>query len=229
MLEKLLLTILLCVQDPKPAPKTVEDRLKELDEKVATLEKRHKTLSDENAAMEKQIADMKALREQLARQTATSWVQQHAKAVQFTEQQREGLEKLWFGWAMEDLGKRADAAAWKAREELIRKELSPAQIPLLAAKVRQDQEANAQRILSFLTRAAKLDAEKRTAFEKAVLGKIDFEEGALLPQAHPEKVEPWTKIPDAVEAVLPQFSPRLTEGEAKAIRQLTEQWKPRQR
>jgi len=228
MLQALLLALALAAQNPPPQGKTVEDRLKELEERLASLEKKRKNFSDENAAIEKTLADLKAAREQIARQTAAAWVQQHAKAAQFSEQQSADLEKLWLAWTKDDFEKRADAAAWKNREELIRKALSPEQIPLLARKVREGQEANVRQILSFLTMAAKLDATKRGAFETAVLGKIEFEEGSLLPQAHPEKVAPSSKIPDAVEAVLPQLSSTLTEAEAKALRQLAQQWFPRQ-
>jgi len=229
MLQALLLALALAQQNPPPQGKTVEDRLKELEEKLASLEKKRQDLGNDNAAMEKKIADLKAAREQMARQMAVSWVQQHAKAVQFTEKQSADLEKLWLGWTKDDFEKRADADAWKAREDAIRKELTPAQIPLLARKVREDQEAGVKRMVSFLTRTAKLDADKTAAFEKAVLGRIEFEEGALLLQAHPEKVDQWMKIPDAIDAVLPQFSATLTEGELKILRQVSEQWRPKQR
>src|SRR5262249_56680379 len=158
-----------------------------------------------------------------------SWVQQYAKAAQFTEKQSSDLEKLWYGWMKEDQEKRTDVAAWKAREEALRKELSPEQVPLFARKVREDQETGFRTMVSYLTRGAKLDPEKRAAFEKAVLSKIAFEEGALLLQAHPEKVIPWSAVTVAAEAVLPQFESTLTEAELKSLRQLLEQWKPKQR
>jgi hypothetical protein len=227
MLQVLWIVVALVAQNPPPQGKTVEERLKELEEKLSSLEKKRKDFSDQNAAMEKTIADLKAAREQMARQTAAAWVQQYAKAAQFTEQQSADLEQLWLAWTKDDYEKRTDAAAWKNREELIRKALSPEQIRLLARKVRENQEANVSQLVSFLARAAKLDAEKRGPFEKAVLGKIEFEEGSLLPQAHPEKVDPSSKIPDAVDAALPQLS-TLTEGEAKALRQMARQWFSRQ-
>jgi hypothetical protein len=226
MLQALLLVLTLTQQTP-PQGKTVEERLKELEERLASLEKKRKDFSDQNAAIEKTLADLKSAREQMARQTAAAWVQMYAKAAQFSEQQSADLEKLWLVWTKDDFEKRADAAAWKNREEAIRKVLSPEQIPLLARRVREGQEANVRQLVTFLTRIAKLDAEKRGAFEKAVLAKIDFEEGPLLPQAHPEKTDPSSKIPDAVEAVLSQLSSTLTDSEAKAIRQTAQQWWPR--
>jgi hypothetical protein len=229
MLQVLLFALAFAAQDPQTAPKTVEDRLKELDEKISALEKKHKQLSDENAGMEKKLAEAKAAREQMARQMASGWVQQYAKPVQFTDSQRSTLEQLWFDWTKEDLEKRIDVAAWKLREEAIRKELTPAQVSQFARKVREDQEAGVKRTVSFFIRGAKLDAEKTAAFEKAVVAKIGFEEGALLLQAHPEKVTPWTAVPDAAEAVLPQFASTFTESETKALRQAVEQWRPRQR
>jgi hypothetical protein len=229
VLHALLVAFALGAQDPKPAPKTVEDRLKELEEKLSSLEKKKAALNNDNATMEKTIADLKATREQYARQAAAGWVQQYAKAAQFTEKQCADLEKLWLGWMKEDLDKRADLPVWKAREDAIRNELTSEQIPLLARKVRDDQETGVNRTVSFLTRRAKLDPEKTAAFEKAVLGKIDFEEGALLLQAHPEKVTQWTAVPVAAEAVLPQFTSTLSEEEMKLLRQVLEQWKPKQR
>ena len=229
MLHMLLFALAFAAQDPQTAPKTVEDRLKELDEKISALEKKHKQLSDENAGMEKKLAEAKAMREQMARQMASGWVQKYAKPVQFTDPQRSSLEQLWYDWTRGDMEKPVDVAAWKQREEAIRKELTPTQVSQLARKVREDQEAGVKRTLSFLIRTAKLDAEKTAAFEKAVVAKIDFEEGALLLQAHPEKVTPWTAVPDAADAVLPQFASTFTEAETTALRQAVAQWRPRQR
>ncbi|HLH28124.1 MAG TPA: hypothetical protein VKW77_04365, partial [Acidimicrobiales bacterium] len=62
------------LQDPKAGPRTVEDRLKELDEKLSALEKKQRQLSDDNLAMEKKIADGKAARENALHQAAKFWV-----------------------------------------------------------------------------------------------------------------------------------------------------------
>jgi septal ring factor EnvC (AmiA/AmiB activator) len=229
MLHLLLLSLLLVPQDAKAGAKTVEDRLKELDEKVAALEKKHKTLSDENAAMEKQIADAKAMRANLAAQVAAGWVQRYAAALKFDEKQTARLKEIWTQWTAQDFEKPAAVGIWKEREDALRKELSAEQIPLLARKVREEQETGVKATVSFLIRPAKLDAEKTAAFEKAVLGRIDFEEGVLIPQAHAEKADAWTRIPDAAEAVLPQFSSSFTEAETSAIRKGLERWRPRQR
>jgi hypothetical protein len=109
MLQALFLAALL-FQDPKPAAKTVEDRLKELDDKLSALETKQKTLADENATMEKRIADAKAMRENFARQSASGWVKRYAKPVEFSEKQSVEFEELWYGWTKDDMEKPGENA-----------------------------------------------------------------------------------------------------------------------
>jgi hypothetical protein len=89
---------------------------------------------------------------------------------------------------------------------------------------------NAKRSVAMFSRAAKLDAEKSAALEKAALGRFKIEEGILLRQAHPqEAANLWGQTMSAVEASLPEVSSTLTEEEQKALRKTLDQWKPRQK
>src|ERR1051326_4624244 len=106
-------------QDKVP-PKTLEERLKELEERLGALEKRHKVLADENQTLEKRLSDAKAAKENFAKQSASGWVRQYARPVDFTEKQSAELEELWLGWVRSDFDKPADGAAWKSREEAIK-------------------------------------------------------------------------------------------------------------
>jgi hypothetical protein len=229
MLQVWLVAAALLAQDPKAAPRTVEERLKELDEKLSVLEKKQKSLHDENAAMELEVARRKLARQNAAEQTAGQWVQRYAPALDLEERQKTALIDLWRKWTLDDFDKPADAAVWKEREETLRKELRPAQIPLLARKVKEGHEADIRRSVSFFGQAAKLSPEKRASFEKIVMGKLSFEEGPLLLQAHSERLIPWTRIVDAIESSLPELSGALTETEQTSLRKLLDQWKPRQR
>jgi hypothetical protein len=229
MLQALLFAALL-VQDPPPAARTVEDRLKELDLKLSALELKQKTLADENAVMEKRLADQMAMRENVARQSASSWVNRYAKAVEFTPQQSADLQELWYGWTRDDLEKPGDPKKWTLREELLRGKLTPEQIPRLAGRVREDQVQYAKQSVGILSRMAKLGVEKSAAMEKAVLGRLTFAEGILLIQAHPQETNAvWGQTLAAVEASLPELSTTLTPEEQEILRKTLEQWKPKPR
>ena len=79
MLQALLLSALLMAQDPKAPTRTVEDRLKELDAMLTALEAKEKALRDENAKLDRQLSDAKAMREKIAREAGAAWVKQFAK------------------------------------------------------------------------------------------------------------------------------------------------------
>jgi hypothetical protein len=228
MVQALLLAALLAAQDPQPAARTVEDRVKELEAKLALLEKKRQVLSDENAALGKQISDGRLLREHLALQAGLVWVQRYAKPVRFTEAQSADLQELWRDWTKEDFEKPGDPGRWKLREDRIRLKLTPEQIPLLARRVREEREENAKRAVSLVARSVKLAAEKSGALEKAVLGRLSFEEGMLLPQAHPEvTANAWGLTLDAVLAGLSDPSLALTPQEEAEIRKVVGQWLPK--
>jgi len=230
LLQALLIAAMMLAQDPKPAAKTVEDRLKELDEKIAALEKKHKTLADENAVMEKRIADGKAMREQIARQQGAAWIKRYAAAIELSEKQSSEIEQAWYAWSKEDLEKPYDAARWTAREDALKAKLTADQIPKLARKVREDQELTLKSYVAMFFRSAKLSTEKAAAAEQLIMGKITVEEGMLLPQAHPQKsANSWGQVLVAAESSLPELTSTLSEEELQALRKVLEQWKPRNR
>ena len=138
MLQTLLLAFVLA-QDPKPSAKTVEDRLKELADKLETLDKKAAALADENAKLQQKVDEARTRREGMARQSGTVWVKRYAAIAQFTPKQSTDIEELWFGWTMQDLEKGPAAAPWKEREQTMRGKLTPEQLPLLAGKVRDGQ------------------------------------------------------------------------------------------
>jgi len=226
MIQTLLLACAL-LQDPKPGPRTVEDRLKELDEKLTALEKKQRELSDDNAAMEKKIADGKAARENALRQAAKFWVQHFAKPLELSGKQVADLESLRYAWYDEDREKPADTARWKAREGALREKVSPEQASRLARTVRETLEGGNRAWVRMFTQAAKLDPEKSAALEKAVLGSMGVEENVLLPEANSEGAGSWTNIPAAIESAIPKVSPTLTEEEQAALRNALAPWKAR--
>ena len=215
---------LVLVQDP--AGKTVEDRLKELADKVEALDKKAAALKLENTSLQLQLQQVQQSRETFARQSATAWVKRYAAAVEFTEKQSSELEELWYGWSKQDFAKPCDAAGWKAREETLRGKLTADQVPKFSRKVREDQDLSSRNWIASLGQLAKLPAEKIDAMEKAVLPKVRFEEGPLLPQASPVQ-NPWAKMTDALEASLPELA--LTESEMESLRKIIGRWKPKQR
>jgi hypothetical protein len=221
--------VLVLVQDPRPTAKTVEDRLRELDEKIAALEKKHRALSDENAAMEKRIADAKAGREKYARDKAAAWKRTYAALLELTPEKSAEIEELQYGWHKEEIEKPgANASKWPAREEALKALLTPKQASLLGRKIREERETQARGTVNMLLRSAKLPAEKSGPAETLIMGKIKLDEDILLPEAHPQKmVESWTRTFAALESSVSELS--LTEEEAAGLRKFLDQWKPRQR
>jgi len=226
MIPSLLLACAL-LQDPKPESRTVEDRLKELAQRLSVLEKRRQDLSDENAETEKKIADQKAAEERMMRQQAHFWVLRYSKAIGLSEPQSSGLEELKYRWSGEDVQKPATVEVWKAREKVFRETLSAEQVPRLARKVREDQEQSVSGWLGMFARTAKLDPEKTAAVEKAVLGTFSPEDGVLLLEAHPDQLISWRKILSALESSLATLSPPLTEAERAALEEAIKPWKSR--
>lgn len=225
----LMIAAALMLASPQETPprKTVEERLKELEEKLGGLEKRHQTLADENQALEKRIADGKAARENYAKQTASGWVKRYAKTVELTEKQSAELEELWLGWVKKDFEKPPDAAGWKSREAAIQGKLAPEQVPKLARAVRDEQEKYAKLSISSFVQAAKIAPERAAGFEKTVVARLTFSDEALIPQAHPEKQVGWWAVYGGVEQALPDLAPVLTEEEQARLRDTLAKWKPR--
>ncbi len=223
----LLLAAALMLQDPKA--KTAEERLKELDEKLTVLEKKHQTLSNENAALEKQLAEGIARQEAFEKATAAGWARQCAAKAELTPEQTASLEALRLGWIREDRGKRTDQAAWAAREAALRASLTAEQIPRFARQVREMREQGVRSSVGFLSQIAKLGTDKSAALEKAVLARCPFDDGALLLEAHPGKTGSLDQIVDAIDSAYSEIAPTLTDAEAKSLKSIIEQWKPKQR
>lgn len=222
MLQALLLAVLLA-QDTKPA-KTVEDRLKELDEKIATLEKRQRTLVDENAALEKKLADGKAWRGKVAVQTADYWMKRHATGLGLTEKQAADLHALWVAWTREGFEKRSDAATWKAREEALRGALTAEQIPLLEKAVRAELEMGARNTVASYGKQAVIAAERSDAFVRTVMNRLSFADAGLIPQARPAAAITGVRIVAAIEASVPDLASVLTPEEQGRLGKLLAPW-----
>jgi hypothetical protein len=221
--------VLLLAQDPKPAAKTVEDRMKELADRIEVLDKKAAALTAENQKLQLQAQEVQARREMLARQPGPAWVQRYGPTVEFTEKQSAAIEQLWYEWTKQDLEKPGDAAGWKAREEILRGKLTADQTAKLARKVHEEQTQGVTVILKNLTRMAKLPLSADDAIEKVVRPKVTVPEGILLPAAHADKNPSWVQIVEIVEANLAELSKGLSESEADALRKTLSLWKPRQR
>jgi hypothetical protein len=227
MLSSLLLAATLLLQDPQPAPKTVEDRLKELETRLATLEKKHRDLSTENAALEKRDADRKETVERITRSLAKNWVDLFAKPAGFTETQSAEIEELWYAWARENLKTSTTPEEWKKREGILRGKLTPDQSPRLTAQVRDGQAKNTAKMVRHITQSFKLPAERTAEWEKGVIATVTFDADMLIPEAHLEKGTVFTRALEAVEAGLQSLP--LTPEEQEAARKGLEQFKPRPR
>lgn len=228
MIATLALALLLS-QDPKPATRTVEERLKELADKVEALDKKAAALADENAKLQQKLDESKAQREMMARQPGQAWVKRHGPAVVFTEKQSAEIEELMYGWTREDWGKSIDTTGWKAREELLRGKLTAEQVPKLARRVQEEQGQNVGFMIKQLVRMAKLPASAENTVDKVVRAKVTIGDDVLLPAAHPDKIPSWVQICDVVEANLAEVSKDLSESEAETLRKALSMWKPKQR
>jgi hypothetical protein len=206
-------------------PKTIEDRLKELEAQLAGLEERSKRLADENEKLEKRLADAKAAREDMARQAASAWVKRWAKDAQWSEKQAAEIEALWAAWTKDDFQKPADAAAWKSREETLRAKLTAEQVARLSRKVREGQENYVKALLRAAARSAQVPPESVPALEKAAQARVRVAETALLAGAHPGQLG-WAPAVKALEDSLDDFSAVLAPEQAGALRQAIEGWKP---
>lgn len=215
----LALVLSLLLQDPK----TVEDRLKELDAKVALLEKKQAALSTENAALEQQLA----ARDAVEREIAAGWVRPFVAEVQLSGEQIQALQALRVGWQRTDRAKPADRAAWLSREAALKATLTEAQVPRFVRAVREGMEKGARSTVVFFLQVAKLPADKSAAVEKAVMSHYAFEDGVLLLEAHPDKVSHLGQVGPAFDAALPELRSTLTDGEIKTLKGLLEQWAPK--
>ena len=225
-----LLLALIFVQDPnKPPGKTVEERLKELADKVDALDKKAAALTDENAKLQQKLDEAKNRRVAIARQSGAGWVKRYASTVQFTEKQSAELEELWVAWTKEDFDTPYDAARWKAREEALRSKLTPEQASRLGKKVAEDHEQSVKKMVTVFAQMAKLPAEKTAALEKAAGARLTSDETMLLLQAHPDQANLYVQAGKAVESSLPDLASTLTEEEQSALRTWLNAYLPKKR
>jgi hypothetical protein len=215
------------LQDPKATPATVEDRLKDLDAKLTALEKKRRELADDNSAMERKITDAQAAKEEMLRRASQAWIKHYGASFTPGEKQISDIDQLWYEWIKEDQGKPADADRWKVREQALREKLTPEQIPLLARMVREEQGKNAKATLRAFVQQSKLGPEKIAALEKPILERLRYDEGVLLPNAHPDQGALWTNVLNTLESSLPELSALLTEDEQASLRKIVSRWKPR--
>jgi hypothetical protein len=226
MITTLTLAVLLA-QDPQPAPKTVEDRVKELAEKIEALDKKSAALTQENAALQAKLEEAKRLREAMAKQAGTAWVKRYSPIAELTEKQSSEIEELWYGWSTQDFTKPCDAAGWKGREEALRAKLTPEQAPKIAAKVREDLKGTAKSIIQSLVLFSKLPADKKGVLEKAALPQLTYDERMLLPNAYPDILNPIPMVVTAIEGALPDLSASFTTEELEALRKTLKAWNPK--
>jgi hypothetical protein len=143
MLQAFLFAALLAPQETKPA-KTVEQRIQELADRIAVLDKKATDLAAENHDLQRKLAVQEQARDFMAKATADSWIKQFQITLSLTEAQTGRIHELWQAWTREDFQKRSDGATWKAREATLRSSLTPDQAALLEKKVRAEQELQAK-------------------------------------------------------------------------------------
>ncbi len=197
----LLALVTLAAQTSPIVPKTVEERIQELETRLTDLEKREK-----------------AAREGLARRAATTWVRRYGGPAEFTREQSERIEALWFSWAMEDVARPPDAAIWRRREGALRDRLAESQVSMLARQVASDERDLARLTVAALARSAKIAGERLEAVELAALGELRTLEGALIPQARPEARVTWRTVLVAIEKGLPGLAGVLPPEEHARLR-----------
>ena len=218
---------LLLAQDPQPAAKTVEDRLKELADKIEALDKKAAALTQENASLQAKLDESKRLREAMLRQAGTAWVKRYGPAAELSEKQSSEIEELWYGWSIQDFQKPCDAGGWKTREEALRGKLTAEQVPKIAGKVREDQKMAAKSIIQSLVLFSKLPADKKGVLEKAALPQLTYDERMLLPNAYPDILNPVSMVATAIEGSLPDLSASFTTEELDALRKTLKAWNPK--
>ncbi len=97
----------MAAQDPPALRKTAEERLQELERRLAEVEKRHAAAVDENRRLEKHLADAKSARENGARRLASGWIVRFAAPAGLSPEQAAEIEEMWRAWHLEDLERSA--------------------------------------------------------------------------------------------------------------------------
>ena len=218
MLQVLLLAAL-AVQDPKPT-KTVEDRIKELSDRIAVLDKKATDLAAENNDLQRKVAAQEQTRDSVAKATATSWMKRHAGGLGLDDAKAATLEGLWTSWTREDFGKQADPTAWKKREETLRQELTPEQAALVEKSVRAEIDSSLDHSIGFYGKQVRIAAEREPVFRKTVRNHLKPTEAGLIPQAHAGAGAAWSGLTSALQSSLPDLAGVLTPEEHARLSQL---------
>lgn len=219
MLQALLFAALLTAQEPKPA-KTVEQRIQELADRIAVLDKKATDLAAENNDLQRKVAIQEQARDSVAKATATSWMKRHAGGLGLDDAKAATLEGLWTSWTREDFGKPADPAAWKKREETLRQELTPEQAALVEKSVRAELDSSLDHSIGFYGKQARIAAEREPAFRKTVRNHLKPAEAGLIPQAHAGAGVMWSGLSSALQSSLPDLAGVLTPEEHARLSQL---------
>jgi hypothetical protein len=219
MFQALLFAALLAAQEPKPA-KTVEERIQELSARLATLDKKATDLAAENNDLQRKIAVREQTRDSAAKATASSWMKRHAGGLGLDDEKSAAIERLWIGWTREDFSKPSDQAAWKKREETLRKELTPEQATIVDKSVGADQRSTLDLTITSYARQGQIAAEREPLFRKTVLNRVKPAETGLIPQAHAEPGAWWTALYTALESSLPELAAVLTPEEHARLSKL---------
>lgn len=221
MIQALLFAVLLPLQ-----AKTVEDRLKELSDRLAVLDKKATELSAENHELQRRIAIQEQARDSSAKATADYWMKRHGNGLSLAEQQASRVQGLWQGWILEDFGKPVDQAKWKAREATLRSALTPDQTALLEKSIRAEQEAQAKAMVVSYSNHAGIEPANGQAFVTAVMSRLSFDGAGLIPHAHSADHSWLTRVHAAVEASVPDLAPRLSEEELFRLRKRLQERNP---
>jgi hypothetical protein len=219
MIQALLFAALLAAQEPKPA-KTVEDRIKELSDRLAVLDKKATDLAAENNELQRKIAVREQTRDSAAKATAASWMKRHAGGLGLDGEKSAAIERLWVAWIREDFSSPSDQAAWKKREEALRKELTPEQAALVERSVGADQRSGLDLTMTSYARHAQIAAEREPLFRKTVWSRLKLAETGLIPQAHADPGASWTGLITALESSLPDLAGVLTPEELARLSKL---------
>ena len=215
MLQAFLFAALLTAQEAKPA-KTVEQRIQELTDRIAVLDKKATDLAAENNDLQRKLAVQEQTRDSVAKATATYWTKRHADALGLDDAKKATIEGLWISWTREDFGKPADPAAWKKREETLRKELSPEQAALVEKSVRADLDAAMDRAIGSYGKLAQIAAEREPLFRKTVWKHVKPAEACLIPRAHAGPHSALhSSLPDLTDLLSPEEHARLSKLLAK--------------
>jgi hypothetical protein len=219
MFQSLLFAGLLAVQDPKPA-KTVEERIKELSDRIAVLDKKATDLAAENHELQRRIAIQEQTKDSVAKATASHWMKRHAGGLGLDPDKSAALERLWIAWTREDFGKAVDEAAWKKREETLRKELTPEQAALVEKSVRAEIDAAVDLSIGSYAIQAQIAAERQGPYRKILRNRLKPVEAGLIPQAHPGAVAWWLDLYTALGSSLPELAGVLTPEEHARLSRL---------